>query len=535
MHNAHHEMARNATPSAARATAGKATRGPARSTARSAALTAALVSALALGALAAAPAPGPSAGAAAPAALARFTHQPVRWAACPDQDLAKAGLSCADISVPLDYRHPRGRTIKVAVSRLAATRPDRLGVLLHGTGGGPGGRGLNGPLLTSAAMGPALAGRFDLIGMDPRGVGRSTRINCGLTGEWFRSAGLDRAGFDESVTYEKQQVERCQRKYPDLLPYFTTRNTARDMDLIRTLLKTPKISYIGISYGTYLGAVYTQMFPGRADRVVLDSALDPARTPAQAFPALGAANERYLDDWARWTAGRNAEYGLGRTGHEVRATVQRIIARAARRPLQIGKYQADEHIIPSLLAGILADDRYFAEQAGIVRELHRAARGERFEPSELLREYLSPPDGELDNALSMNIAIFCGDASAPRDLGWYWRNVQHSRATQPVYGPLANTVFPCAFWPRKPLEAPTRVGNGHPAMIVQSTGDTRTVYEGAMALHRALPASRMVTLRNVRRHGLYGLYPNRCVTDAVNAYLASGRQPNTDVTCDREP
>ncbi|KAB2349994.1 alpha/beta hydrolase [Actinomadura rudentiformis] len=464
-----------------------------------------------------------------------FTRQAIEWKTCQDEELAKAGARCADVTVPLDYHNPTGRTITVAISRLAATGKGRIGVLMHGMGGGPGGRGLNGPALTSAAMGPGLAARYDLIGMDPRGVGRSTRINCGLTGEWLRSAGRDRAGFRRTIAYEKEQVARCQERHADLLPHITTRNTARDMDLIRALLKAPKMSYIGTSYGTYLGAVYTEMFPSRVDRLVLDSALDPARYPVRTFPDIGAANERYLDAWASWTAGRNAEYRLGATRRKVRATVEGIIAQAARRPLEIGQYRADEHIIPSLLAGIMSDDRYFADQAGVVRELHRAAKGEQFEPSDTLKEYLSPPDSGLDNALSMNVAIFCGDAPAPRDPEWYWRNIQRSRATQPVYGPLANTVFPCAFWPTAPVEAPTKVGNNHPALIVQSTGDTRTVYEGAVALHRTLPASRMVTLRNVRRHALYGVYPNRCVTEAVNAYLASGTLPKTNVTCQREP
>ncbi|MEQ4721236.1 alpha/beta hydrolase [Nonomuraea sp. B19D2] len=492
-------------------------------------LTTAIAAALTLG-LAGVPAAGQTAA----GPMARYTGQAVQWKTCQDADLAKAGARCTDITVPLDYRDPAGRTITVAISRLAATSGDRIGVLMHGTGGGPGGRGLNGPLLTSAAMGPALAGRYDLIGMDPRGVGRSTRLNCRLAGEWLRSAGLDRAGFERTVKYEKEQVARCQKRHADLLPHITTRNTARDMDLIRTLLKAPKLSYIGTSYGTYLGAVYTQMFPTKVDRVVLDSALDPARYPVRTFPGIGAANERYLDAWASWTAGRDAEYGLGGTRRKVRATVEGIIARAARKPLILGDHRADEHIIPSILAGILSDDRYFAQQAGIVRELHRAAKGQHVEPSGTLKEYLSPPDADLDNALSMNVAVFCGDAPAPRDPEWYWRNIQRSRAAQPVYGPLANTVFPCAFWPAAPLEAPTKVRNNRPAMIVQSTGDTRTVYEGAAALHRALPASRMVTLRNVRRHGLYGMYPNRCVTEAVNAYLASGELPKTDVTCNRE-
>lgn len=223
-------------------------------------------------------------GAAGSDRLAGYRHQRVDWGDCRQDvgdeaggELDRAGARCAEITVPLDYTRPGGRAITIAMSRLAATdTANRIGVLLLNTGG-PGAPGRTDVLPVRDWMGDVGA-RYDLIGMDPRFVGRSTPLDCGWpTGTWTRSAGPDRAGFDRVVKFERDLAERCARSQPDLLPYASTRNTARDMDLIRAVLGAPKLSYLGYSYGTYLGAVYAQLFPERAGRMVLDSAVDPQR------------------------------------------------------------------------------------------------------------------------------------------------------------------------------------------------------------------------------------------------------------------
>ncbi|MFD0891210.1 alpha/beta fold hydrolase, partial [Streptosporangium algeriense] len=210
-----------------------------------------------------------------------FHRQTLDWHGCrtgPNDEIGErldaAGAQCAEVTVPLDYRRPRGRTISVAISRIRATGPaERRGVLLINPGG-PGGSGLQ-QVLLSGLM-PTVAARYDLIGMDPRFVGRSTPIHCRWTTDTpTRSAGPTRRTFDEGAALMKRLADGCVRGNRGLLPYATTRNTARDMDVVRAVLGEPRLSYLGYSYGTYLGAVYTQMFGGRAGRVVLDSAVGP--------------------------------------------------------------------------------------------------------------------------------------------------------------------------------------------------------------------------------------------------------------------
>ncbi|MDJ1132993.1 alpha/beta hydrolase [Streptomyces iconiensis] len=477
-----------------------------------------------------------SASPAATGDLHRFVQQRPRWTECGHKELDKAGARCASIRVPLDYRDPQGRTLRIGFSRIKATDTrHRIGLMMHNSGG-PGGPTLDMPLLDAPVMGKRLAARYDLIGMDPRGVGRSSPVHCGTSGHWLRSAGYDTAGFRAQSAYSAQLVEGCRRAYGkgvEHLRHFTTRNTARDMDLLRAVLGERKTSYYGISYGTYLGAVYAKMFPGRTDRLLLDSAVDPARWSVRTLRDAAGANEEFLDAWAKWTAHRDRTYGLGGTPAKVRATVEGIARQAAREPLRVGTYTADGQQVPMVLSMLMANDRDFARAARTVRVLHDAARGRPVEPNEELAEALGKPDKGTDNGTSLQMAILCGDREAPRDLSWYRRNIEKSRAEAPVFGPLFNAVTPCATWPAKPVEEPVLSGNEAPGLIVQATGDTRTSYANGQGLHRRMPHSRLITLK-ARVHGVYGLYPNRCVERQVNDYLRTGKLPARDTTCEKD-
>ncbi|GAB4582384.1 alpha/beta hydrolase [Nocardia sp. IFM 10818] len=462
----------------------------------------------------------------------RFTGQQVSWRGCDDERLDKAGAQCADITVPLDYAAPQGETMTVAISRISATDPARRRGIMLSNSGGPGGHGLDFMIDISAAMTPDVRARYDLIGMDPRGVGRSTPVNCDWPrGFGLQSAGPDAASYAETVATQADLAARCAVTEGDRLRHITTRNTARDMDLIRTLLGEERTSYFGTSYGTYLGAVYLQMFPERADRFVLDSAVDPARYGAvQMLQDMGPANEAATDSWADWTAAHDGEYHLGATREAVRATVSELVRRAGERPIRFGEFDLTEHEVPLLLFTTLDDPRNYATAARQIRLLADAAAGRAVELEPELSKSLAfllraePQDN------SAQMAIMCGDVAANRDPAWYWRNIEAARATQPLYADFANSITPCAFWP-DPAEPATVVDNAVPALIVQSTGDTRTTYANAQGMRRALTGSRMVTLENVAIHHIFGRYPNACVYNAVNAYLRDGTLPESDYSC----
>jgi pimeloyl-ACP methyl ester carboxylesterase len=464
-----------------------------------------------------------------PDEVAGFAAQRVVWTDCAAEELRAAGARCAQVSVPLDYRAPHGATITLAVSRIAARdTARRRGILLFNPGG-PGGPGLGYPAELRPVLGE-VADQYDLIGFDPRFVGLSTPINCGGIGEYVRAAGLSRRDYAQSVEYARGVASRCWRAAADHIPYASTRNTARDMDVVRAVLGEPRLSYVGISYGAYLGTVYTQMFPQRADRIVLDSVVDPDGYPVHADWSTGPATESAFDDWAVWVAGQHGRFGFGKTGTQVRSTVLRLLRRAARVPIRVGEYRVDEQVIPLLIAFHLVDAGSDELLAGVVEQLRAAARGRPVTDPDLLAGLaaLYGTDGSDDGAA---LAITCGDGDFPTDPSWYWRNIEQVRGSQPIFGPLARNVSPCAFWRSGALERPTAVRNDSPALIVHAAEDVWTPYPDALALHERLTGSRLVTLDGARTHGVFGGARNGCVERHVKAYLRTGALPAADVNC----
>ncbi|MET8978241.1 alpha/beta fold hydrolase [Streptomyces sp. NPDC004539] len=492
----------------------------------------ALCGALALAAL---PLTTPAASASSP--LSPFYEQRLDWQSCvtgPDdttgKELEQAGAKCADVTVPLDYANPGGRTVTVAISRIRATdTAHRIGPLLL-NGGGPGGSTIGDAPWIHGAL-KEVAGRYDIVGVDPRFVGRSTPLDC----KWPTGTSIWGAGtrFERAASFARDLAERCRRGAGDVLPYVTTRNTARDMDVIRAALGERKISYLGYSYGSYLGEVFATMFPARVERMVLDGVIDPARYSPRLLRQTESENRAALTDWADWAAARHAAYGLGASRDAVLKTVDGIQAAATRGPLTVGAYQVDERVVPVVLfTGLSQDnDQAYGELALAVRDLKRAAQGVPVEPvaslAETLRFVLT---GDESAYGSVQSAILCGDVAAPRDPEVYRRDVERGRSVEPLFAPVTRNIGPCAFWDA-PREAPTTVRDDFPALLVNATGDPRTTYAGALAQRRNWPSSRLITLAGPAQHAVFGVYGNSCADEGVRAYLSSGRLPAGDVTC----
>jgi pimeloyl-ACP methyl ester carboxylesterase len=480
----------------------------------------------------------PATGAAA-SGLAPYYHQHVRWHGCQlgpndteGQQLDQAGAQCADIRVPLDYSHPAGRAITIAISRLKADpSAKKIGAMIINIGG-PATPVLGDVLLARQAMG-ATGARFDLIGMDQRFAGRSTPMDCRWPDNWLpRGAGASKASFREMVRISRDLARRCGQHERALLPFAGTANAARDMDVIRGALGQHKLSFLGYSYGTYLGALYTQMFPGRADRIVLDSAIDPAHVGV-VKGANGPERQSALAEWAVFAAAHNSQYHLGSTTRRVLGTVNFIYHTAGRHPLRVGPFSVDDTVVPATIIDPLSDDMpsNAALLAADMQELNRAAHGRPANASPDLLAALAQQLTGTGSALnSARTAIMCADAPVPTNPAVYWRNIQAHRASAPLFSPVDQTITPCAFWPFRPAPAP-KVANHVPALVVQASGDINAILPMGQAMHHALAASRMITLQGVRTHGVYLFRGSACVDDAVNAYLNTGTLPTTDMSC----
>jgi pimeloyl-ACP methyl ester carboxylesterase len=481
----------------------------------------------------------------APDGLTRFQRQVISWHDCrlgPGDDIGASldavGGRCGEIQVPLDYTRPAGRTITVALSRRPATDPARrLGTLFVNTGGP--GESLDAVSFV-ARQAPAVADRYDLVGIDPRFFGRSTPLDCGWpTDVYLRDvaqlATPDRPAFDRSVAAAKDLAGRC-APWRDLLPYASTRDIARDMDVVRAVLRQRRISYLGWSYGTYLGSVYLQLFPGRTDRTVLDSSVDPNAYGPDLTRHTAPADAAALRDWARWAAGHDARYGLGDTTDRVLATVAAIYRAAWRQPLRIGGHVIDADLLPGLLLTADDSDATYADLAAQVRGFRDAAQGRPVTPTPTEEQKLDLYDDPAvvpELALSATLANQCADRSPAGATESYYRDIQAHLASEPFYGPLARHVSPCVFWPTGPVEPPTTIGTDTPVLMVGADGDPAAPYGGQLVLHRLLSGSRLVTLAGAFRHGVYLFDPSACVRDTVEHYLLGAALPHGDITCAR--
>jgi pimeloyl-ACP methyl ester carboxylesterase len=483
--------------------------------------------------------------------LDRYYQQAVQWRDC---EFGTPEILCATVKVPLDYRKPAGPTIDIAISRIAAPDPrKRRGSMLFNPGG-PGGPGLNLPLALKDGLPKEVVQQYDLIGFDPRFVGASTPITCKL--------GLDeqntlmfpsKEGLQADAAYMKNIADKCGANAADKLPYASTRNVARDMDVIRGALGDRKISYLGYSYGTYLGTVYTQMFPQRSDRFILDSNVDANRAWREVQRLWGPAAEIAIGRWAKWAARFDDTYQFGGTARAVRATFDDLVARINAKPIEVKDPDTGEVFtvtgddVKFITFSFLYDDAAYPALASFITEvLALEEGGGSAEPAtvskktaKLVKTRLGkagpgdePGEDVDDNFAAAFLAYFCGDAAWPSNPAVYQRDSVSDAKRFPMMGGAAAYLTPCTFWPVKPSEPAVKVAPSKAnVLLVQSTGDIATPYEGAVRLRKALGSkSRLVSVEGAV-HGVYPFYNNFCANTAATQYLLSGKLPRKDLAC----
>ena len=230
----------------------------------------------------------------------------IEWKTCAGKDAPKTPFECGFVDAPVDYRHPEGDKISIALIRLPTDDPKtRRGVILTNPGG-PGGSGFDFVVRAGKDLASELGlSEFDIVGFDPRGVDRSGGLRCYTDAEmdkflyldWTPDNKAEQALFDEN----EKDTSICQDKLGASIKLYSTENIARDMDLIRAGMRVETIHYLGISYGTYLGGVYATLFPNRVASMVLDGAFDPqGDTVEEKYTTQAVGFEKAFNNWINW-------------------------------------------------------------------------------------------------------------------------------------------------------------------------------------------------------------------------------------------
>jgi pimeloyl-ACP methyl ester carboxylesterase len=444
------------------------------------------------------------------------------WGPCPDVGVPTPGLECTTIEVPLDYRRPNGEHIEIAVSRLPSTDPaKRRGVLLTNPGG-PGFGGLTLPLdLVQLGLPASVREQYDVIGFDPRGNGYSTPVTCALPPELqvnnVPPYARDAADVGRQATRVREVAERCANSpTAELLPYINTANTARDMDRIRTALGEERISYFGLSYGTYLGGVYATLFPHRTDRWVLDSVAGRNGIDITASRRFSVGFEQRFPDFAAELAARHDVYGLGATVDEVTAKYFELAAELDVTPVA----GIDGPLFRMVTFASLYLDARFPALAEVWQAVDQGTTP---------RAYL-----DVENILSAQLHVICNDSDWPESIHTYQRNVAIDRVRHPMFGAAGANIWACAFWPVDPVERPVRIStpnDGANILLVQNLRDPATPLVGAREMARALGhRARLVTV-NEGGHGAYLFTANTCANTVVTDYLTTGVRPPAGFAC----
>ncbi|MGC9539407.1 alpha/beta hydrolase [Streptomyces sp. UG1] len=469
------------------------------------------------------------------AAPARANATPLTWQKCGTEKYPT--LQCASLKVPLDHGAAHGRQITLALSRVPHTARKYQGPLLVNPGG-PGASGLTLAGFVASALPKAVAAQYDVIGFDPRGVGRSTpALECRPAhfapvrpDSVPRTARLERANLLRAQSFARA----CAEKHADVLPYMDTVSAARDMDRIRAALGARRISYFGYSYGTFLGAVYGKLFPERVRRAALDSVVDPTGVWYRDNLAQDLAfNDRHRAFMA-WVAKHDATYRLGADPAGVEAKWYAMRAALARKPAagKVGASELEDTYIPG---------GYYNGYWPHLAEAFAAYVNNR-DADPLIEAYedFGASGASGANGYSVYAAVLCRDAPWPRDWG-RWRADNWAVHAKAPFMTWNNAWYnaPCAFWPTNSLR-PVDIANDRlpPVLLFQATEDAATPYPGAVTVHRQLARSSLVVERGGGNHAVT-LGGNACLDQHLAAYLADGTVPRgagaVDAVCEAQP
>ncbi|GAA0722814.1 alpha/beta hydrolase [Dactylosporangium roseum] len=465
---------------------------------------------------------------------------PADWQPCPDAYKAvfpkppqNVSFSCATVKVPRDWDNPKGSdTFDIALVRgRSTTQRDRVGSLFINPGG-PGASGFDYAVYRSVYLPAEVVRRFDVIGFDPRGIGRSSPVKCFSDADLDANFGIDPdpvsdAQFQQSVALTRRLAQSCGDKYGDALRHFSTEQAARDMDALRAAVGEEKLTYLGYSYGTLLGAVYAQLFPKNVRALVLDGAVDPTLSTQDSAEKQAAGFELAFTNFTNWCRDNAPSCPIG---PDARAVVTKAITDARTAPVKgrDGRTATAGWVFTAVVSSLYSESSW-RTLAQAMQDLRSGKPDKMFVLADSYAE--RDPSGKYNNMFDANAAVGCTDSDDTP-------TVEQARALQaqwrqkyPLFGGSLALNLICAQWPGKRDPYPTGAATGSaPIVVIGTLGDPATPYEQAPALAKMLGVGTLVTWKGEG----HTAYPKTgCIIDAVDRYLIDLRVPPANLTCDK--
>ncbi|MEV4091158.1 alpha/beta fold hydrolase [Streptosporangium saharense] len=449
----------------------------------------------------------------------------IAWKPC-EEDPA---VECGTLSVPIDWARPYGRTVELALARRRAAEPGaRIGVLLTSPGG-PGGSGVN-DVLRGPGFGEEVRRRFDLVGYDPRGVGRSHPVVCpaSVYNEMPDPIMRSQADHDRWSAYARRLHADCRERTGPLYDHVDSVSVARDMDAVRAALGEERITSYGVSYGTLAQQMYAELFPGRIRAMVLDSVMDHSLGVREFLDTEAAAVEGAFDEFAAWC---DRDTGCALHGRDVREVWERLLDRAGRGELHHPGFTARPLSAHNLLwlGVVLTEGPAWGQFARTLLALDGGPTPQDLPPP--------PGDGPVGgNLTELPTAILCQDHDlSVRSYADYAELLASSGRLAPDmrYNPMPMGDLPvCQGHPTRNPQHRLRYTGDAPLLVANSRYDPDTPHAWAANVARQLGPRAVLLTYEGWGHGVYGM--TGCTGAAIDDYLISLTVPPRDTRCPAE-
>lgn len=466
---------------------------------------------------------------------------PIEWTKCQtarsDESRIPADAECGMLSVPVNYDDPDGDVARIAMIRFKATG-EKIGSLIINPGG-PGESGVEAAASVVRSLPESVRQRFDLVGFDPRGVANSTPAL------WCNSdADNDRLRAEPQVDYSpegiaeieretKEFVQRCEDKMgKEFLANVGTVNVAKDLEAMRQALGDEKLTYLGYSYGTRIGATYAESYPDKVRAMVLDGAVDPNADPTEANVRQAAAFQTAFNDYAADCA-KSPGCPLGTDPAKANDVYHSLVDPLVDKPLKTRDPRGlsySDAIVGTILPLYSPDLWRHLTQA--LNEMERGTGDTMLALADL---YMGRDEqGHYNNSTDVRVAVNCVDKPAVTDRAKAAEEDRRVREAAPFmsYGEFTGhaPLGTCAFWPVPPTSEPheLKVEGLPPTLVVSTTNDPATPYEAGVELAKQLGGT-LLTFQGTQHTVVF--QGNRCVDDIAASYLVDLTVPPPDTTC----